>query len=239
MIIAGIVAGGTGSRMGNTDIPKQFFELGGEPVIIHTIKKFLLCGKVDYVIVGINPIWKDYMENLRGKYFPEKENIVITNGGKDRNETILNIISAAEKVLSAEDKDIILTHDAVRPFVTKKIILDNINIMEKYNVCTTAIPSTDTIICLDNNIITDFPLRSAMFQEQTPQTFRIGAFKKVYNSIFDAERNSITDACKLFYLCGYDIGIVEGDVSNIKLTFPFDYSIAEMLVKTEWQQYKK
>lgn len=231
MIIAGIVAGGNGSRMGTGNMPKQFFDLCGKPVIVHTIGKFLSCSDIDNVIVGINPAWKDYMQELKCRYFPKAENLFITDGGNDRNKTILNIISCA-KSIGADDNDIIVTHDAVRPFVTEKMISDNIKALEKYDVCTTAISAVDTIVCSDNgNTVTDFPVRSNMFQEQTPQTFRTGAFEMAYNSITESEHQNITDACKLFYLCGYDVGIVRGDVSNIKITYPFDYRAAKMLIK--------
>lgn len=231
MVAAGIVAGGTGSRMGNTTLPKQFLDLCGKPVIIHTIKKFLDNSKVDIVVVGINPEWHNYMQELTEKFFPDNDRIIITDGGSDRNETILNIISALEKH-KAKDDCILVTHDAVRPFVTDRMIAESIKTMDSCNICTVAIPATDTIVCSENGItVNDFPLRKTMFQEQTPQTFRIGTFKKVYNTLSDEQRKDITDACKLFYMCGYDIKIIDGDVFNIKITYPFDYKVAEMLMK--------
>ena len=234
MTIAGIVAGGKGSRMGNSELPKQFMEICGKPVIVHTIEKFLLCSGIDAVIVGINPEWNSYMCELKAQYFPKSENLFVTDGGKDRNETILNIISSAKSALNVDENDIIVTHDAVRPFVTEKMIYDNIKALEKYDVCTTAIGATDTIISSESgNIITDFPVRSYMFQEQTPQTFRIGIFERVYNNTNENERQNITDACKLFYLNNYTVGLVDGDVSNIKLTYPLDYEVAKMLMQNQ------
>ena len=233
MIAAGIVAGGTGSRMGNTSVPKQFLDLCGKPVIIHTIQKFLDNSMIDVVAVGINPEWRDYMEKLKNQYFGENNNIIITDGGADRNETILNIISALEKY-GATDDCIILTHDAVRPFVTDEIIVSSIKAMESFDICTAAIPATDTIVCSKDGITTDdFPLRKTMFQEQTPQTFRTGTFKKVYYAVSDEQRKDITDACKLFYMCGYKVRLIQGDVSNIKLTFPDDLLMAKFLIENK------
>lgn len=236
MIICGIVAGGKGTRMKNRDFPKQFFDLCGKPVIIHTIEKFLLCKKTDYIVVGINSEWKDCMKDIKEKYLYNYDNIFITDGGNDRNDTIMNIISFAKKKLLSKENDIILTHDAVRPFVTQKIIQDNINSMQKFDVCTTVIPATDTIICSeDTESISDFPIRSTMFQEQTPQTFRIKDFEKVYNSVTSEQKSKITDACKLFYLNNYRVGIVNGDISNIKLTYPLDYELAKIILKTLYE----
>ncbi len=232
MIIAGIVAGGTGSRMGNTSVPKQFFNLCGKPVIIYTIEKFINHPEIDSVIIGVNPDYKGYMEELKEKYFPDNERLIISAGGKDRNDTILNIISASRSKLNICDDDILLTHDAVRPFVSEDMISDSIKAMKNFDVCTVAINATDTVICSDNGSkATDFPIRSTMYQEQTPQTFRIGAFERVYNSVSADEQKNTTDACKLFYLCGYDIGIVKGDVSNIKLTYSFDYQVAKIIME--------
>lgn len=232
MIIAGIVAGGKGSRMAVGDIPKQFFDLCGKPVIVHTIEKFLSCSEIDIVITGINPEWKQYMNRLKDEYFENEKRLFVTDGGNDRNDTIFNIISAAKSIFGAKENNIVLTHDAVRPFVTQKIITDNITAMEKYDVCTTAISATDTVVCSENgNIVSDFPVRSTMFQEQTPQTFRLGEFLKVYNSVSEDDRKNITDACKMFYLNKYNVGLVDGDVSNIKLTYPFDYEVAKIIAK--------
>lgn len=233
MIAAGIVAGGTGSRMGKTSMPKQFLDLCGKPVIVHTIQKFLDNSMTDVVVVGINPEWRNYMQEIAEKYFPAKDNLIITDGGSDRNETILNIISALEKN-GANDDCILVTHDAVRPFLTDRMIDDSIKEMENYDICTTAIPATDTIVCSENGItVDDFPLRKTMFQEQTPQTFRTGIFKKVYYSLSDFQRKDITDACKLFYMCGYKVKLIQGDISNIKLTYPDDLLTAKFLMENK------
>lgn len=233
MVAAGIVAGGSGSRMGNTALPKQFLDLCGKPVIVHTIQKFLDNSMTDIVIVGINPDWRDYMEKLKNQYFPDNEKLVITDGGSDRNKTILNIVTALEK-LGAKDDCILVTHDAVRPFLTDRMICESIKSMENFDICTTAIPATDTIVCSENGVtVNDFPLRKTMFQEQTPQTFRTGIFKKVYFSLSDDERKDITDACKLFYMFGYEVKLIKGDVSNIKLTYSNDLITAEFLIKNK------
>ncbi|MGN0470125.1 MAG: IspD/TarI family cytidylyltransferase [Acutalibacteraceae bacterium] len=233
MIAAGIVAGGTGSRMGSTSLPKQFLDLCGKPVIVHTIQKFLDNSMTDVIAIGINPEWRDYMSKLKRHYFGENKNIIITDGGADRNETILNIVSALE-ALGADDDSILVTHDAVRPFVTDRMICDSIKAMESFDICTVAIPATDTIVCSENGITADdFPLRKTMFQEQTPQTFRTNIFKKVYSALSDFQRKDITDACKLFYMCGYKVKLIQGDVSNIKLTFPDDLLTAKFIMENK------
>ena len=160
MVIAGIVAGGSGRRMGG-DIPKQFYELNGKPVIIYTTEVFLKHEKTDRIIIGINPDWADYTKALIKKYFPDNDNIFITDGGADRNETIMNMISFAKNVLSCDDRDITLTHDAVRPFVSSDIISESIAVMDECEICTAAIPETDTVIeSEDGKTALAFPDRS-------------------------------------------------------------------------------
>lgn len=233
MIIAGIVAGGTGSRMGNTKLPKQFLDLCGKPVIVRTTEKFISVSQIDIVIIGINPEWKSYMTELKDKYFKNVKKLIITDGGEDRNATVQNIISAAKK-LGADDESIVLTHDAVRPFVTEKMISDSVNAMKSCDICTVAIPATDTVVSSESGVnISGFPLRKTMFQEQTPQTFKLGTFKKVYENIDKEQLKNVTDVCRLFYMCGYDVKLIQGDVSNIKLTFPYDYTVAKILVENK------
>ena len=133
MIIAGIVAGGTGSRMGGGELPKQFLELALKPVFIYTAEKFLKYA--DAVVIGMNPDWIDYANELLEKFFHHKEKIFLVKGGSDRNETVKNIISFSKESLKCIDSDIILTHDAVRPFVSDEIIYESISQIEKCDIC--------------------------------------------------------------------------------------------------------
>ena len=149
MIYAAILAGGKGSRMGSTDVPKQFLELDGKPIIIHTIEKMLMCDRFEKVIIGINPDWKSYCEDLIAKHIGDNDKIIVCAGGADRNGTLTNVIDVIDGINGIGDDDIIVTHDAVRPFVTKRIIEDNIDAALKYGACDTVVPATDTIVRSD------------------------------------------------------------------------------------------
>lgn len=231
MVFGGILAGGTGSRMGNYTVPKQFLDLNGKPIVIHVIEKFLVHSELDRVIVGVNANWTEYMRDLQRKYFPNAEALNIVEGGSDRNSTILAIIEEAKR-LGATAEDVIVTHDSVRPFVTLKMISDNVAAAEKYGVCDTVIPATDTIVYSENNkYITDIPVRSNVYQGQTPQSFKIGLFEQVYERMSEEELNLVTDACKMFMLKGYEVYLVDGSVSNMKITYPFDYKLAQIMME--------
>ena len=232
MVIAGIVAGGIGSRMGNSAVPKQFLEIGEKPVIIHTIEKFLVSSDIDYVVVGVHADWQDYMEDLINKYLNKEERVVVTAGDSNRNGTIQKIIEKAEEVWGIDDETIFVTHDAVRPFISLKIISDNVEAAKKFGVCDTVIAATDTIVQSSNQeYISEIPVRSEMYQGQTPQSFKYGIFKEVYNSMTKEELEIVTDACKMFFLRNYKVHLVEGSISNFKITYPFDLKMAKIMME--------
>ena len=227
MAAAGIVAGGTGSRMGG-NMPKQFLDLCGKPVMVHTVERFLESPFISAVIVGVNPDWYDYMQGLIKQYFPEK--VFLTKGGSDRNGTIVNIINYAKQELGMRDDEILVTHDAVRPFVTERMIEESIAALENCDICTAAVQATDTmVISSDGKNADDFPDRSLMYRVQTPQTFRMGGFISMLETVSPQMREKITDACSLFKMNGKTVRIICGEESNIKLTYPADFRMAEAI----------
>ena len=231
MIFAGVLAGGTGSRMGNYTIPKQFLLMNDKPIIAHVIDKFIVHDEIDTVIVGVNAEWYQYMVDIQEKYYANEKRLVVVPGGTDRNGTISAIVEQAKKMSGASD-DILVTHDAVRPFVTTRMISENIAAAKKYGVCDTVIPATDTIVYSSNNeFITDMPLRNKTYQGQTPQSFQIKLFDEVYASMSEEELATITDACKMFMLRGYQVYLVNGSVSNMKITYSYDYKIAQIMME--------
>ena len=229
MIIAAIVAGGSGTRMGG-ELPKQFLDLCGKPVIIRTIESFLRHTRVDAAVVGINPAYYGYMKELAERYIPDSR-VYITNGGESRNETIEKIISYSLSELGCSDSDIILSHDAVRPFVSERLIDESIAAMDKHTICTAAVPEVDTVAVSENGITVDsFPDRSRLYRIQTPQTFRAGSFNSICGSLSAEEKLRATDVCSLFLIRGYKTAIVQGDYTNIKLTYPEDLIIAKSII---------
>ena len=234
MIFGAILAGGTGSRMGLTNMPKQFLELGDKPIIIHTLQKFLLNLKFDVIYLGVHENWTGYMEDLIEKYIVDEENknrIKIISGGADRNSTIMNIVEDIEKNYILTNEDIIVTHDAVRPFITSRILEENIEISLKYGACDTVIPAIDTIVVSENNeIIKEIPNRQYMYQGQTPQSFKILELKNLYNELSKEEKEILTDACKIFVIKGKEVHLVRGEISNLKITTQEDYKIAQAMI---------
>ena len=232
MIFAAILAGGVGSRMGGTDTPKQFLTLGDKPVIIHTIEKFVINSKFDKILVLSPQNFINHTNNLINEYFGEDNNIVVLKGGDTRNDTIINSIDYIKENFDIDDDAIIVTHDSVRPFVTHRIIEDNINAAIEFGACDTVVPATDTIVeSVDGEIIKDIPLRDNFYQGQTPQSFKINKLYELINSLSDNETNILTDACKIFVLKGEDVHLVEGEITNIKITYPYDLKLANTILK--------
>lgn len=232
MIFAGIVAGGTGSRMrSHANTPKQFLMLEDKPIIIWTIQKFLKIQKIDNIVIAINPDYHTKLDDLIKQYIPNGEKIYVIKGGKTRTESLDNIVKYCKAKFKGKD-DILLTHDAVRPFVTEKIINDNIDMLSKVDACTTAIGSTDTILVSKNGTNVDAsPSRGTMYSAQTPQSFRIDAYDQMMKKTKETDREACTDVCGLMMLAKKKVAIVEGDIINMKITYDTDLDIAKVLAK--------
>ena len=232
MVYAGIVAGGTGSRMG-AGMPKQFLKIKGEEIILRCVKRFLEVKRIDLIYIAVHPEWLGFTDALFADALSSDDlkRIKTIEGGKDRNASVFCIIDAVRAKGGLSEDDILLTHDAVRPFVSAATIEENISCALKYTVCTTAVPATDTILFSENNLtISNTLIRAGLWHAQTPQSFRISAMLSAYDQLTDQQRSRLTDVCGIFTAAGEEIRIVGGDVSNIKLTTPFDLKLAEAIL---------
>lgn len=228
MIYAAVLAGGIGSRMG-ADKPKQFLEFGGKPVTVHTVERFLECDAIDKVIVMTPAEWYGYTSELLAKHFGKAdEKILVAVGGSTRNETLMNAIAVIEADGNLNEETIIVTHDAVRPFVTDRMIRENIAAAKATGACETAFPATDTIIETDDGrLVASVPDRSRLWMVQTPQTFRAKKLRELYMSLTEEEKEVLTDAARIYVMKGEAVGIVRGESWNIKITYPQDIQVAE------------
>ena len=218
-----VLAGGIGSRMGNAEKPKQFLEIGSRPVIIHTLEKFVLHPGFDEVLVLSPKAWVSYTRDIIRKYIPSASRIPVLEGGVTRNETIMNAIRYIEEQGDLDED-------------THRILEENILYARKYGACDTVIPASDTIVqALDNESISDIPDRKYMYQGQTPQSFHAKKLKETYESLTDQEKNILTDACKIMVLKGEHVHLVLGEVSNIKITYPYDITVAQALLGLEME----
>lgn len=225
--IAIILAGGTGNRMG-IDLPKQFLKVAGKTILEHTVSAFQSHPQVDEIAIVGNPAYQHLVEEyvLKNKWSKVKK---ILNGGKERYHSSLSAINAYVKEGSAN----LVFHDAVRPLVSHRIITDNINALTKFDAVDTAIPSTDTIIKLEDDLksIANIPERQYLWTGQTPQSFKLEVIKRAYDLALQDPNFKVTDDCGVIkkYLPDVEISIVKGEQQNIKLTYTEDIFLLDKL----------
>lgn len=231
MVYGVILAGGIGSRMGNVDRPKQYLHIGKKPIIVHTVEKFIINNEFEKIIVLCPAQWVTYTRDLFKKHLPENDRVVVIEGGRERNDTIMNAIRYIEENHGLDEDTIVVTHDAVRPFVTHRILEENIECAKKGVACDTVIPATDTIVeSTDGETIASIPNRANYYQGQTPQSFKAKRFKDLYETLSDDEKKILTDAAKVFVVKGEKVELIKGETFNIKVTYPYDLQLAETLL---------
>lgn len=238
MIIGAIVAGGTGRRMG-TAVPKQFLKLGDRTILLRSVDAFLKCDEIDTVIVGVPKEWVMYTKQLMDEagYGENRKRVRVTEGGANRNETMWLISEYAVSKLKASDSTIMVTHDAVRPFVTEDIIRRTIKMLQSADQktgVTAAIPASDTILRVgDNSEVVEAPKRINMMHAQTPQTVYLGTWRRIYKKLSAADREFRTDISGMYIGAGLRVKVVDGAVGNSKITTPEDLEAARRRVLDE------
>lgn len=217
-----ILASGTGSRYG-ADVPKQFVKIAGKTILEHTIEVFEKAEGIDNIVIVITPEYRTMAEEilLKNNY---KKVLKLLNGGEIRKESSYIGISSIE-----DEEANVLIHDCARPFLTQKIISDCIEALKKYDAVDVVIPSSDTIVKVDeNNIIQHIPNRATLRRGQTPQCFKLSTIKKAHE--LSQNDKNFTDDCGLVVKYNLaDVYVVEGDIENIKVTYPSDIFMADRL----------
>ncbi len=216
-----IVAGGTGSRMGG-NVPKQFMELGGSEIIVHTLNTFASCDFIDGIIVVCH---SDYMAHCAELLKSIDKPSVVVCGGKTRQRSVYNGLCAAD------DYTYVMVHDAVRCLVTEEEIASLHRELIISGSCTLAVRSKDTTKLADSRgyVANTLP-RENLWQIQTPQAFLLNELKEAHEY---AAKNSFeaTDDCSVMEYVNKPIKLVEGRYENIKITTPSDMEIAKLFLK--------
>lgn len=229
MIAAVVLGAGKGTRMASSTLPKQFLNLGGTPMIVQTVEKFAVIEEVNKIVVVVSKPWMAHAKDLfRDKPYLEK--LIFCEGGNSRQESLLHAcISLKDKF----GKDVgVISHDAARPFLSLRIIEDNIKHLNEGKACDTVLPCTDTIVeSQDSKEIANIPNRNHLYQGQTPQSFICQEYISAYEKI--GEDPSVTDAAKLLLRNGKPVSLVRGEPFNIKITTDFDLAFAEFLMSSK------
>jgi 2-C-methyl-D-erythritol 4-phosphate cytidylyltransferase len=235
-----IPAAGLGTRMasapgakGKKGAPsKQFAVIGGTPILFHTLRKFAASPQVGEICIALR---KNEIAGLRARLQQDGKDILkgkvdLVEGGEHRQESVANALAA----IKASSDDIVLVHDAVRPFVTAEIIKEVIAAAEKYGAAIAGMPAIDTVKQVERTadgalIKTTIP-RERVVMAQTPQGFRYDILKKAFDEAI-ADGFTGTDEASLVERSGGKVAVVRGSPRNIKITTPDDLELAEFFLK--------
>ncbi len=212
-----ITAGGIGKRMGS-EIPKQFLEIGGLPILMHTITCFYSYDKNCQIILTLPKEWELYWKELIQQHNFKIEHFIVS-GGIERYDSIKNALSVCTK-------EIIAVHDGVRPLVSQDTINRCFSVAKEKGSAIPTLILKESIRKIVGNL-TESIERINYLTVQTPQFFRFDMLKNAYKIPF---HTAITDDASLVEEAGYEISVTTGNEENIKITTPFDIKIAELLL---------
>ena len=231
MNIALIFAGGTGIRMKGTSQPKQFLQLYGKEIIIHTIENFERHSDIDSIAVICIESWMHYLKDLLEKYNLKKIKWLIP-GGKTGQESIFKGLSVIKD--DVQDDSVILIHDGVRPLITQELISQCITSVIANGNAITVTPAIETVVSIDNSTgkIINITDRSKCFNAKAPQCFRL---KDIWQGHIKAIADGFTDmidSASLMRYYGYELFTIQCDYSNIKITTASDFYVFRALYES-------
>lgn len=212
-----ILAGGSGTRT-ELDIPKQYYEVNEKPVLIYTLEKFQYCSMIDGIYVVCAPEWIEAVEKMC-KEFRIAKLIRTVKGGSTGLKSALNGLADMREVKA---QDLVLIHDAVRPFVDAESIEENIRTALKYGMAVTTVNCQETLVYVQDEPISDTLVpRDGLKRVLTPQTFRFG---EIYSLLSNEDLDHCTEpsAFALWMKKGNRVYCSEGNERNIKLTYKDD-----------------
>ena len=242
-VIVIIPAAGLGTRMAGasnatkggaapkTAPSKQFITLAGEPIVVHTLHKFASHPRVSEIYLALR---KSEEENFRAQIAGARfgKPVHVVEGGEHRQDSVCNAV----KAIQASDDDIVLVHDAVRPFVDAAIINNVIDAASKHGAAIAGIPAVDTIKQVERTsegaVITTTVPRERAVLAQTPQGFRFGLLKRAFDEA-TADGFTGTDEASLLERSGEEVHVVMGSPRNIKITTQGDLALAELYMRDE------
>lgn len=233
MNIAIIFAGGSGVRMG-AGVPKQFLEINGKPILIHTLQLFQEHEEIDKIYLAMSRDYMRYAQQLVLDYNIDKMAAIVP-GGETSQDSIYNALKKAQEE-NPEDS-IVLVHDGVRPVVEYSVISDNIASVKEYGSAITSTPCYETIlISSDGEKIDELPLRKESYAAQAPQSFYLKDIIEAHEAIRQTETRyeNMVDACTIYRALGRQPHLVMGNRGNIKVTTPEDVYLFRALI-----QYKE
>lgn len=226
MTYALIFAGGTGYGLGSILKPKQFLELYGKPVIIYTLEHFENHKDIDEIVVVCIESHIHGLHGLIERYGITKVSLIVP-GGKTGHDSIYNGLVAMRS--KAENNDIVLIHDGVRPLITEELITDNIEAVKKYGAAITVEPARESVVESNDRVkINDVPNRNQIYIAKAPQSFYYGLILDAYEKANSDNRKTVDPAqlCSLYHI---PMNMVRSTKNNIKISTPEDFYMFKAL----------
>ncbi len=235
--VAIILAGGVGQRMGG-NVPKQFLEVKGKPIIVHTVSNFEKNPRIDSVLIVCKPDWVDYLKDIVEKYGLSKVEKVVP-GGETSHDSTRNGIFSLRGELSPDD--FVIIHDAARPILPQGAIDDMLDVAAEHGNASLAIPCYETVIYTEDQKSGDRAMdRTTIMRVQTPQAYRFSEILPLYERAEKEGRHGFVYADLVAIEYGMKVYFSKGFVNNIKVTRPEDIPLCESLMGfTEEQLFSR
>jgi 2-C-methyl-D-erythritol 4-phosphate cytidylyltransferase len=226
-MVAVVLGGGTGTRFGAA-LPKQLLTLDGRTLVEHCVAAFAASPGLDEILLVMPPAYHEEAKRLVGGQVS-----AIIEGGATRSDSVRNALAHIGARYDAAETGVLI-HDAARPLVTTRIIADCMKALKEYDAIGTAVPTSDTILAVENGVIAHVPPRETLYRAQTPQCFRLATIARAHALAAGDPAFQPTDDCGvvLRYLPDVPVHIVPGSETNLKVTYPTDLAIAEALLRT-------
>lgn len=225
-----VFAGGTGQRMKSQSLPKQFLQIHGKPIIIHTLTKFENSKDINGIVVVC---LESYIDTLKAmlKEYGIKKVLKIVKGGDSGQQSIYNGLKCLSEY--AKDDDIVLIHDGVRPLIDGKLIADNIACVKKNGNAITVSKAIETVVLVENDNVSAIENRDKCFYAKAPQSFYFKDIYGCHNKAIAESKNGFIDSATMMQYYGYKLFTVLGESDNIKITTQMDYFMFKGLLDSK------
>ena len=228
MTTALLFAGGVGKRMNTKALPKQFLEINGKPIIIHTIEQFDKHPEIDEICIVCVEDWLDHLKSLLEEFKVKKVKFIVAGGDTALNSQYNGLKAISENMT---DDDIVLIHDGVRPIIDEKLISKCIASVKEYGSGICVAPATETIIRADDDgFIKSTVLRSECMLARAPQCFYTKDILEVHKQAIKDNNHDHIDSVTMMLSYGKKLHIVIGPAENLKVTTPVDFYICKALL---------
>lgn len=229
MNIGLIFAGGSGVRMNTKGMPKQFLQVNGKAIIIHTLEYFERCKDIDAIVVACLEDYIPYLKSLLMVNGITKVKRIVP-GGECGQESIYHGLCAAEEI--SEKDDIVLIHDGVRPLISEELLSNSIQLVKEKGNAITVSPATETVVQIENKeTISEIIDRKNCYLAKAPQSFYLKDILKVHRQAIADQKLDRIDSASLMREYGYSLHLLEGSSENIKITNPSDFYILRAILE--------